>query len=517
MLGDGEALLSLTAATFSQLTALYGQPKDDATPPGLKHATVRVERISTVEADGTLDPNGQLTHVITRDDLGDRLLTTTAGNGLLAFDPPALLLPSDLHVGQTWETTGEAGGQDYTLSGKAIEHTKVSGFDDCIRFEIHTVIGEGETLSRSLACAGVGTVARDDEDPDGSVFQHLDIVTSGTSRFTDSTVPTASPAATPSEPEGELTLGRVGRVTPTASISPPTFPATFVPTDPPSVLVASERGDLVAMAVDTPDVARWRFHPGGSMYGPPGFDPETGHVYVGATDKRVYALDARGVFLWAVSADDNVATRPVIARGVVSFASEAGTAFGIDAVTGKQVWKRNLGGPAVASPVVVDDTVVFGTDSGAIRALDIDDGGSRWTRSGQGSVEGALAASPDGIVYVADGGGGVSAFDAATGATQWNVSDADSFRTGPTLVDSLVVVVGESGSVYARGRGHRQARVGVDGHVRRTGCRDRRRHRARLGRTGRSPRSATRASWSTTSRLETRSRRPTPHPSSSSA
>ncbi len=200
------------------------------------------------------------------------------------------------------------------------------------------------------------------------------------------------------------------------------------------------------------------------MYGPPGFDPETGHVYVGATDKRVYALDARGVFLWAVSADDSVATRPVIARGIVSFASEAGSAFGIDAVTGKRVWKRDLGGPAVASPVVVDDTVVFGTDSGAIRALDIDDGGNRWTRSGQGSVEGALAADSDGNVYVADDGGGVSAFDAATGASQWNATEGDSFRTGPTVVDGLVVVVGESGSVYAwtreRGRqsGDRRAR-----------------------------------------------------------
>ena len=152
-----------------------------------------------------------------------------------------------------------------------------------------------------------------------------------------------------------------------------------MPTDPPSVLVASERGDLVALAPDTPDVVRWRFHPGGSMYGPPGFDPETGRLYAGATDKKVYALDGRGFFLWAAQVDDNVATRPVVTRGIVSFASEGGTAFGVDATTGKQKWKRSLDASSVASPAVVDDTIVFGSDGGTIRAFDIDDGGGRWS------------------------------------------------------------------------------------------------------------------------------------------
>ena len=39
MLGDGEALLTLTSATFSQLTALYGSVADDPSPPGLQHGT----------------------------------------------------------------------------------------------------------------------------------------------------------------------------------------------------------------------------------------------------------------------------------------------------------------------------------------------------------------------------------------------------------------------------------------------------------------------------------------------
>jgi outer membrane protein assembly factor BamB len=184
------------------------------------------------------------------------------------------------------------------------------------------------------------------------------------------------------------------------------------------------------------------------MYGPPGFDPDTGRLYAGATDKRVYALDARGFFLWSIEVDDNVATRPVIARGIVAFASEGGNAFGIDAASGTQRWKRHLDAAAVASPAVVNDTVVFGSDGGTIKAFDIDDGATRWSTSAQGSVEGALASDADGIVYAADDGGGVSAFDADSGTTRWQVTANDSFRTGPTVVDDLVVVVGDSGTAY---------------------------------------------------------------------
>src|SRR4029077_3828858 len=203
--------------------------------------------------------------------------------------------------GKTWSAEGKtAGGQTYSVSGKVIERTNANGVDDCLRLDITEAIGDSNPESRMLACSGIGPVARDDVGADGSVTEHASLVSVGTLRVSDREVRSAAPTTATPAAEGGLVLGGVGTATPTAWISPPTFPATFVPTDPPSVLVASERGDLVAMAVDTPDVARWRFHPGGSMYGPPGFDPETSHVYVGATDKRVYALDARGLFLWAV-------------------------------------------------------------------------------------------------------------------------------------------------------------------------------------------------------------------------
>lgn len=450
VLGDGEALLSLTATTFTQLIDLYGAADKDPVPPGMADATVRVELATTIDASGAIVTNGQHTNVVSRDDLGDRLLTVTDATGELAFNPPALIVPAELDVGKEWSSSGTAGALEYTVEGKVVERTKTDQFDDCLRFEVSSAVGESTSRSQNVACAGIGIVERDDLDENGALFQHIDVLTSGTTQFTDDGLPTP-PAAVPSPPapEGELSLGRVGKGTPTGSISPPTFPAQFVPSDPPSILVASERGDLVALAADTPDVVQWRFHPGGSMYGAPGLDPETGWLYAGATDKRLYALDGRGYFLWSVEADDNIATRPVVARGIVAYASEAGTAFGIDAATGEQRWKRDLGAGSVAWPAVVDDTVVFGTDDGTIRAVDIDDGSGRWSHTADGSVEAAITTDSAGTAYVADSGGGVRAVDATTGDVLWHMQENDSFRSAAVATNGLVVFVGESGAIYA--------------------------------------------------------------------
>ena len=450
MLGDGEALLSLTATTFTQLIDLYGAADKDPVPPGMADATVRVELATTIDASGAIVTNGQRTNVVTRDDEGDRLLTVTDATGELAFNPPALIVPAELDVGKEWSSSGTAGTLEYTVEGKVLERTKTDRFDDCLRFEVSSAVGESTSRSQNVACAGIGIVERDDLDEDGALFQHIDVLTSGTTQFTDDGLPTP-PAAVPSPPapDGELSLGRVGKGTPTGSISPPTFPAQFVPSDPPSILVASERGDLVALAADAPDVVQWRFHPGGSMYGAPGLDPKTGWLYAGATDKRLYALDGRGYFLWSVEADDNIATRPAVARGIVVYASEAGTAFGIDAANGEQRWERDLGAGSVAWPAVVDDTVVFGTDDGTIRAVDIDDGSGRWSHTADGSVEAAITTDSAGTAYVVDSGGGVRAIDATTGDVLWHVQENDSFRSAAVATNGLVVFVGESGAIYA--------------------------------------------------------------------
>ena len=65
---------------------------------------------------------------------------------------------------------------------------------------------------------------------------------------------------------------------------------------------------------------------------------ETGRIYFGATDKKLYALDARGLFLWAFETGDNVASRPVVAGDTVVFGGENRYVYGLDAGTGEERW-----------------------------------------------------------------------------------------------------------------------------------------------------------------------------------
>jgi hypothetical protein len=137
VLGDSEALLTLTAATFTQLTTLYGSVTDDPSPPGLRHATVRIERITTMDDTGAVTQ--QRTVVVTRDALGDRLLTLGLPTGEVVFDPPPVFIPSDLQVGKTWHAEGKtAAGQPYIVDGKVLERTNASGFGSIFSYSSTT-------------------------------------------------------------------------------------------------------------------------------------------------------------------------------------------------------------------------------------------------------------------------------------------------------------------------------------------------------------------------------------------
>ena len=108
-------------------------------------------------------------------------------------------------------------------------------------------------------------------------------------------------------------LTRVGRARITADAGESTIPPVWIPGDPPLLLVAGYAGDLLALdAGEELGTIRWRFRPSSTVFSPPAYDPAHGRIYFGAGDRRLYALDVRGLFLWSFETGDNVATRPVI-------------------------------------------------------------------------------------------------------------------------------------------------------------------------------------------------------------
>ncbi|RME52802.1 MAG: hypothetical protein D6790_18315, partial [Caldilineae bacterium] len=242
---------------------------------------------------------------------------------------------------------------------------------------------------------------------------------------------------------------RVGRTRQLDQFGESTMPPVWLPGEPPLLLGAGYLGDLVAFDVSTgaPSVA-WQFHPGGAMYGPPGYDPRREVIYVGASNKRLYALNRQGLYLWSRTVGDNVASRPLVVGDVVVFGGEDRRIYGLDASTGALRWQVEAGGPVVSSPAYAGGVVAIGADDGAVYGLDPATGARRWLYDSGDPVEAPIVADADAF-YVVNWGGSLMALDPASGAERWRAEPGDTLRTAPALSPEALFVVDDFGVLWA--------------------------------------------------------------------
>ncbi|HJQ29015.1 MAG TPA: PQQ-binding-like beta-propeller repeat protein [Rubrobacter sp.] len=439
-----------------EIEKLYASPED------MDDAQVIEVRRRTLEGSGGISES---TDTLILDPRGLRLLGSQGTDGTdIVFDDPALLLPADLGPESSWSSDGKAGSLDYELDGRVVGTGAFEGalgsFDDCLSVETRMILSPAasqdvRTTYKDRYCAGVGLVESRELDGSGEMTRRNTVVsTDGAPGEREARLCPASisPREEVSGDPADWRLGHFGRLMPTGESTASTIPPTYVPADPPVVLAAAQEGDLLALdAGKSPGTVRWRFHPDGTIYGPPAFDAETGRIYFGATDKKLYALDARGLFLWAFETGDNVASRPVVAGNTVVFGSENRNVYGLDAGTGEERWKVDTGGPVVSSPAYTDGVVVIGSDDGAVYGLDPSTGDRRWLYVARGPVEAPVTAE-NGVAYVASRSGELTALDSRTGKEIWSSSPGDVLRTAPALDDSKVFVVDDSYDLLAYDR-----------------------------------------------------------------
>jgi eukaryotic-like serine/threonine-protein kinase len=94
--------------------------------------------------------------------------------------------------------------------------------------------------------------------------------------------------------------------------------------------------------------------------------------------KLVYAVDMReeivaieletGSVQWRYSIDAPkwLGTSPAVANGKLFFGSRNGSLYAFDALSGKLLWKRDLGGPISATPAVIENNLIVGTSHGDV-------------------------------------------------------------------------------------------------------------------------------------------------------
>jgi outer membrane protein assembly factor BamB len=175
---------------------------------------------------------------------------------------------------------------------------------------------------------------------------------------------------------------------------------------------------LPAKGVKPPFHELWRYTGRPLLEFPPIF--VGGKLYFVNNSGTAFALDAdTGKVLWERSLGRLNASSPAYYRHRLYIVNLVpGHIVKLDAKTGRVIWKRPLPGRAESSPVVIDRTVYFGCENGYLYALSTGKGQVRWATPLGGAIKSAPAYY-GGTLYVGDYGGYMNAVDAKTGRLKW--------------------------------------------------------------------------------------------------
>ena len=190
----------------------------------------------------------------------------------------------------------------------------------------------------------------------------------------------------------------------------------------------------------------WTFKTAGKVIGSP--TVHQGMVYVGSSDRHLYALDAKtGERRWAFKTGGAVDSTPAVTGGMVLFSSRDGLFYALEAATGALKWRfetkgeRRFTAPGIhgaqprtemmpdpfdvflSSPVTDARAVFFGSGDGGVYALEVGSGKLLW-RFATGNVVHASPAMAGGKLFIGSWDRNFYALDAATGTRLW------SFTTG---------------------------------------------------------------------------------------
>lgn len=211
---------------------------------------------------------------------------------------------------------------------------------------------------------------------------------------------------------------------------------------------------MTAATSARPGTLRWRVQITDGQRASQVFEAH-GVVYLGGRDHTVYALDAAtGAQRWRVQLGVGFDYVAAVADGLVyvmtlehtDSAGRAGTygyvIYALDAATGAQRWQAHTGGFCCSALAVADGVVYVGTEDDFLYALDGQSGAERW-RAQVGSSLLSTFATPtvlNGVVYLGSFDHNVYALDAATGQHRWQFQTGDRIVSGPVVANGVVYV-----------------------------------------------------------------------------
>ncbi len=282
--------------------------------------------------------------------------------------------------------------------------------------------------------AGIVTTA-------GSVFVLGIVVGQGIDRPEFPGRSDGKPAAISPEPTAELDWGETSG---TAAVTPPAAPSVAAqmfrsgPTRTGEDPGPGPQGDPTLL---------WRADTAGEVYSSPAV--VDGIVYLGSKSGFLQALDATtGEERWRFDLGDYIVrASPAVIDGTV-YITGGFSLFAVDAKTGEERWSVPIRFAGQSSPAVVDGMVYVSSHEGLVYAVDAATGIQRW----QYQTDGLVFSSPavaDGTLYFGGVNGDLYALDAATGRPRWRFSTGGDIYASPAVANGLVYVSSKNRVVHA--------------------------------------------------------------------
>ncbi|MGD9158508.1 MAG: PQQ-binding-like beta-propeller repeat protein [Desulfobacteraceae bacterium] len=149
----------------------------------------------------------------------------------------------------------------------------------------------------------------------------------------------------------------------------------------------------------------WRFKAGDEVKSSPAI--VDGIVYVGSSDKHVYAIDIQtGKPVWSALLDDEIEASPTVNNNAVYIGTLKGTLYALDSGSGAEKWKFSTG-----------DKII---------------GGANWFKDSEGRLH-ILAGSYDAVMYC---------IDARSGKPVWKYETGNFINGSPATSDKYCVFGG---------------------------------------------------------------------------
>ena len=223
---------------------------------------------------------------------------------------------------------------------------------------------------------------------------------------------------------------------------------------------------------------RWKFKTGGPIHASPII--VDGTVYVGSTDGKLYALDAKqwGV-KWTFRSGDAIRYAAAVWNNHVYFSSRDNHVYALDAKTGELVWKFKSETWIDSPPIISNGQVYIGAFTRTIHVINGTTGEAEGKRRNRVQIDGiefgcaqgklrpiipeheaelwrsyvdytySFPVRANGVVYIGARDNHIHAIDAASKKKVWSYETRGFVDAAPAVSDGLLFVTSHDGYVYA--------------------------------------------------------------------